>query len=88
MLDALLVLQADATPVPAPKLLALIGDRAAEGDVLEALDDLRQRALAWGDAALRVAPDAGTSLPWHPGQVTRGLLPLGRGDRNSGRRPR
>ncbi|BBX63377.1 DNA-binding protein [Mycobacterium saskatchewanense] len=70
VLDALLVLQADATPVPAPKLLALIGDRAAEGDVLEALDDLRQRALAWGDAALRVAPDAGTSLPWHPGQVT------------------
>ncbi|OBH22147.1 DNA-binding protein [Mycobacterium sp. E342] len=70
VLDALLVLQADATPVPTAKLFALIGERAPESDVLGALDDLRERALVWGDAALRVAPDAGAALPWHPGQVT------------------
>ncbi|OBK34071.1 DNA-binding protein [Mycobacterium sp. 1165196.3] len=69
VLDALLVLQADAEPVPTPKLLALIGDRAPETDVLDAVDDLRQRALVWGEAALRVAADAATGMPWHPGQV-------------------
>jgi Helicase conserved C-terminal domain len=70
VLDALLVLQADTTPVPTAKLLALIGDRAPQADVVGALDDLRQRALVWGEAAARVAADAGTALPWHPGQVT------------------
>lgn len=70
VLDALLVLQADSTPVPTAKLLALIGDHAPEPDVIGALDDLRQRALVWGEAAVRVAADAGTALPWHPGQVT------------------
>jgi Helicase conserved C-terminal domain len=70
VLDALLVLQADSAPVPTAKLLALIGERAPEADVLGALDDLRQRALVWGEAAVRVAADAGTALPWHPGQVT------------------
>lgn len=69
VLDALLVLQADAEPVPTAKLLALIGDRAPEGDVLDAVDDLRQRVLVWGETALRVVPDAGTGMPWHPGQV-------------------
>ncbi|OBH34307.1 DNA-binding protein [Mycobacterium intracellulare] len=69
VLDALLVLQADAEPVPTAKLLALIGDRAPEGDVLDAVDDLLQRVLVWGETALRVAPDAGTGMPWHPGQV-------------------
>jgi hypothetical protein len=70
VLDALLVLQADTTPVPTAKLLALIGDRASEADVVGALDDLRQRALVWGETAVRVAADAGTALPWHSGQVT------------------
>jgi len=70
VLDALLVLQADTAPVPTAKLLALIGDRAPEADVVGALDDLRQRALVWGDAAVRVAADAGSALPWHSGQVT------------------
>ncbi|ORA78809.1 helicase-associated domain-containing protein [Mycobacterium malmoense] len=70
VLDALLVLQADSAPVPTAKLLALIGDRAPEADVIGALDDLRRRALVWGEAAVRVAADAGTALPWHPGQVT------------------
>ncbi len=70
VLDALLVLQADSTPVPTAKLLALIGDRADEADVVGALEDLRRRALVWGETAVRVAADAGTALPWHPGQVT------------------
>jgi hypothetical protein len=70
VLDALLVLQADTAPVPTAKLLALIGDRASEADVVSALDDLRQRALVWGETAVRVAADAGTALPWHSGQVT------------------
>jgi Helicase conserved C-terminal domain len=70
VLDALLVLQADATPVPTTKLLALIGDGAPEADVVGALDDLEQRALAWGETAVRVAADAGAALPWHAGQVT------------------
>jgi hypothetical protein len=70
VLDALLVLHADSTPVPTAKLLALIGDRAPEFEVSAALDDLRHRALVWGDSAVRVAGDAGTGLPWHPGQVT------------------
>ncbi len=70
VLDALLVLQADATPVPTTKLLALIGDGAPEADVVGALDDLKQRALAWGETAVQVGADAGAALPWHAGQVT------------------
>src|SRR6201993_1572878 len=70
VLDALLVLQADTAPVPTAKLLALIGDRAPEADVAGALDDLKQRAVVWGETAFRVAADAGTALPWHSGQVT------------------
>jgi hypothetical protein len=70
VLDALLVLHADTAAVPTAKLLALIGDRAPKADVIDALDDLRQRALVWGDGATRLATDAGMALPWHPGQVT------------------
>jgi len=70
VIDALLVLHADTAPVPVAKLLTLIGDRAPEPEVLDALDDLKERALVWGDIELRVASDAGAGLPWHPGQVT------------------
>ncbi|EUA07639.1 hypothetical protein I546_5272 [Mycobacterium kansasii 732] len=70
VLDALLVLQADTAPVPIAKLLSLIGDRAGEADLADALADLKQRALVWGDSAVRVAADTSTALPWHPGQVT------------------
>src|SRR5271169_1312442 len=70
VIDALLVLHADTAPVPVAKLLTLIGDRAPEPEVLDALDDLKERALVWGDTELRAAPDAGAGLPWHPGQVT------------------
>ena len=69
VLDALLVLQADAAEVPITKLVALIGDRADEAAVLAALEDLRDRALAWGDQTVRVATEAAAGLPWYPGQV-------------------
>jgi hypothetical protein len=70
VLDALLVLQADTAPVPVAKLLTLIGDRASEAEVLGALEDLKERALAWGDLDVRVTADAAGGLPWYVGQVT------------------
>jgi hypothetical protein len=70
VIDALLVLQADTAPVPVAKLLTLIGDRAPEPEVLSALDDLKVRALAWGDLDVQVAAEAGGGLPWYVGQVT------------------
>ena len=70
VIDALLVLQADTAPVPVAKLLTLIGDRAPEAEVLDALADLKARALAWGDLDVRVTADAGGGLPWYVGQVT------------------
>ncbi len=59
--DALLVLQADTVPVPIVRLLAVIGDRAAQADVLGALADLKQRAL----------PGARPQSGWRQTQVRR-----------------
>ncbi|WP_204801848.1 helicase-associated domain-containing protein [Mycobacterium riyadhense] len=70
VLDASLVLHADSEPVPVAKLLALIGDNAPQSDVIAALDDLKLRALVWGETAVRVPADTATALPWHAGQVT------------------
>lgn len=70
VLDALLVLRADGGGVPLAKLVALIGDRARRDDLADAVELLRARALAWGDDAVRVTPEAAAGLPWHPGQVT------------------
>ncbi|GLP73777.1 DNA-binding protein [Mycobacterium antarcticum] len=70
VMDALLELRADGGGVPVAKLRALISDRATVADVDAALDELKVRALAWGDEAVRVAPEAAAGLPWHPGQVT------------------
>ncbi len=70
VIDALLVLHADTASVPVAKLLTLIVGRASESEVLAAVDDLKERALVWGDTELRAVPDAGAGLPWHPGQVT------------------
>jgi len=70
VLDALLVLHADTAAVSLTKLLALIGDRAGEGTVTAAVEDLRERALVWGDATVRVAAEAAAGLPWYPGQAT------------------
>jgi len=70
VLDALLVLQADTAAVPLSKLVELIGDRAPEATVTAAVDDLRERALVWGNTSVRVATEAATGLPWYPGQAT------------------
>jgi hypothetical protein len=70
VIDALLVLHADTTAVPLSKLLELVGDAGGAADVTAAVDDLRERALVWGDAAVRVASEAATGLPWYPGQAT------------------
>ncbi len=70
VLDALLLLHAETAAVPLTKLFAMIGERATEEQLTEALDDLRARALVWGDAAVRVAAEAASGLPWYPGQVT------------------
>jgi hypothetical protein len=70
LLDGLLVLHADTAAVPLAKLLALVGDRAPEAAVTAALDDLRERALVWGDTTVRVVAEAASGLPWHPGQAT------------------
>lgn len=70
VLDALLVLHADTAAVPVTKLMELIGDRAPEAAVNEAVDDLRDRALVWGDATVRVAAEAAAGLPWYPGQAS------------------
>jgi hypothetical protein len=69
VLDALLVLHADTTAVPLTKLIALIGARADEGALTAAVDDLRTRALVWGDDEVRVAAEAASGLPWYPGQA-------------------
>jgi XPB/Ssl2-like helicase family protein len=70
VLDALLVLHADITPVSPAKLTALLGDRAPDDKLTAALDVLQERGLVWGDATLRVVAEAPAALPWYPGQVT------------------
>lgn len=69
-LDALLVLRAEVGGVAPTKLIALIGDRADDVAITAAVDELKERALAWGDTEVRVAPESAAGLPWHPGQVT------------------
>lgn len=69
VLDGLLTLHANVAPVPYTELAGLIGSRADEHAIGQALDDLRDRALVWGDEFLRVAGEAAAGLPWHPGQV-------------------
>ncbi|MBN3455226.1 helicase-associated domain-containing protein [Mycobacterium sp. DSM 3803] len=69
VLDALLVLHADAGEVPVTEVTNLLADRVDEKPVIAALDDLRERALVWGDSAVRVVPEAAAGLPWFPGQA-------------------
>lgn len=70
VIDGLLVLHADTTAVPMSKLLELVGGAGAEAAVTAAVNDLRERALVWGDDAVRVTSEAATGLPWYPGQAT------------------
>lgn len=67
VLDALLVLDADHAAVPVSELLATLA--VGDGEARHALDDLRDRALVWGDEELRVSTEAVAALPWYPGQA-------------------
>ena len=69
VLDALLVLGADHAAVPAAEVVGLLKDRVPAADVHAALDDLRERAVVWGDEHLRVSAEASAALPWYPGQA-------------------
>ncbi|MEX3650638.1 DNA-binding protein, partial [Mycolicibacterium porcinum] len=69
VLDALLVLHADTRSVPVSEVSELLGERVGAGDVTTALEDLRERALVWGDATVRVAPETAAGLPWFVGQA-------------------
>ncbi|KDE99090.1 DNA-binding protein [Mycolicibacterium aromaticivorans JS19b1 = JCM 16368] len=69
VLDALIVLHAETAATPVAKLVALVGERADEKSVMSALDDLRERALVWGDSEVRVSAEAAAALPWYPGQA-------------------
>ncbi len=69
VMDGLLVLGADHAAVPVDVLKRLIGERASDTDLNDALDDLRARALTWGEEELRVSAEAGAALPWYPGQA-------------------
>ncbi|MCV7191663.1 helicase-associated domain-containing protein [Mycolicibacterium brumae] len=71
VLDALLVLHANVSPVPPAALTDLLTGRADPAQVRHALDELKARALAWGDDEIRVASEATAGLPWYPGQVMR-----------------
>lgn len=69
VLDGLLVLHADTTAVPLTKLVELFDGRADDQALNAAVDDLRERALVWGGAEVRVAAEASSGLPWYPGQA-------------------
>lgn len=77
VLDALLVLEADTTGVAMADLLAVIAEREPGADALvaDAVDDLKRRALVWGDGVLRAAVELGTAMPWHPGQAVAEATP-------------
>ena len=63
------MLRADQAAIAVDDVVGLIGERAPRADVLTALQDLQDRAMVWGDAELRVSPEAADALPWFPGQV-------------------
>ncbi|HTM84790.1 MAG TPA: helicase-associated domain-containing protein [Mycobacterium sp.] len=69
VLDALLVSHADTGVVPIAEVAGLLGDRADQDAVAAAIEDLRERALVWGDSTVQVAPEVAAGLPWYPGQV-------------------
>ncbi len=69
VLDALLVLHANTAPVPRELLVEFIGPRADEAELKSALAELQDRALVWGEDALRVVAEVAAGLPWYPGQA-------------------
>lgn len=72
LLDALLQLGAEESAVALGDLLDLLGERTPRTEVLDALQNLRQRALVWGNDELRVPAETAAALPWVPGQAVNG----------------
>lgn len=70
VLDTLLQLHAPQAAVAVEALLERLD--APAGDVLAALESLRDRALVWGEDEIRVPAEAAAALPWYPGQSTEG----------------
>ncbi len=72
VLSALVVAGADTTPVSRQAVGHLLGSGVAPGRLARGLEELRCRALAWGDdAALAVAPAARQVIGAHPGGLGR-----------------
>lgn len=69
VLDALIRLDADEAAVAVTDLLPALGDDSASDAALTALEDLRMRALVWGDDEVRVSAETAAALPWVPGQA-------------------
>lgn len=69
LLDVLVGLGADGAPVPVSSVLEALADRVRGDDVTAALDQLREKALVWGDDDVRIPVEAGAALPWFPGQA-------------------
>lgn len=67
VLDALVELGAGDAAVSAAELTKRVP--AAVKDIAAALQQLRERALVWGDDELRVPAEASAGLPWFPGQA-------------------
>lgn len=72
VLEAMVVADADATPVPADELRRLLGPDMPVSGVRAALAALRERAIAWGpDDAVSLVPAARDVVPRHPGGLGR-----------------
>ena len=73
VLDALVEAGAGRHPVSVAELTELLPG----ADLTDALHDLRERALVWGNEAVRTSPEVVAALPWYPGQAV-GELGAGR----------
>lgn len=70
VIDALLTLHADKSPVPVADLVSTLRGRSTKAPLTAAVQDLRARGLVWGADTIRVVSEAASCLPWQPGQVT------------------
>ncbi|HEX6356119.1 helicase-associated domain-containing protein [Actinophytocola sp.] len=75
VLDALLLADADKAPVPASRVIEIVGPDSSEARVRDALDTLVRLALAWGAEEISVVPAA---------REAGGLFPAGLGRSSSG----
>lgn len=69
VLDVLVGLDADRTAVSTSSVLEALADRVPAAELTAALDELRDRALVWGEDTLRISTETAAALPWFPGQA-------------------